>query len=231
MAKLCVLILLLSGGYYLLKDNIIFTDGQTFIDRIGTFIALEGSDEYVIATLKTGETYQEIHCIKTLFGQCLLPTRVEVHPEVFYKYFIKLSELRYSLSDDTLTLRAPQLYLSTPVAMDASSIDHHCQSVMASLNCKETFNTLMDSVSERLKTKGILQKSSIYEKAARSLADTVDHIIRRHEQTIVYKNIAVIFGDEHGETVHWFRYNASYCGARSCTAELSFRQDKRLIIE
>ena len=231
MTKLLVIILLVTVGGYLFKDKIIMTDSHDYSNGISRFIALEGTDEYVIATLKTTETYQQTHCLKELFGQCLLPTRVEVNPEVFYKYFIKLSELRYSLSGDTLILQVPQLYLSTPVAMDSDSIEHRCHATFISFHCKQAFNNLMDTVSGRLIVKGNLQKTSVYEKAAKSLADNINAFLQHQNQKIGYKNIAVHFNDEDGRSEYLFRYNDSYCGAKPCSAEISFGENWHWIIQ
>jgi hypothetical protein len=208
-----------------------FTNNNDYMSNVGRFVKLESNDEYVIATLQTSETYSETHCVETIFGKCILPTRVEVNPDVFYKYFIKLSDLKFALSGETLKLEAPHMYLSTPVPIDPASIQHKCKSTIPNLNCKQTFNSMMNSLSSWLVTNGLVQMESVYEKAAKSLADNINTFLKNQDSKIGYKNISVSFNDEKGNSEHLFRYNNSYCGAKSCLVEISLGENRHLVIQ
>lgn len=231
MTKIILPLVLILGGFLLLKDRLILFNGKDYSTSFARFVSLETNDEYVIATLKTSETYIETHCVQQMFGKCILPTQVEVNPDVFYKYFIKLSELKFESVNDTLKLEAPHLYLSTPVAIDTATIEHKCKSAIPNLNCKETFNQLMDRLSNNLTTKGNSQVDSIYEKAAKSLADNINTFLKTQDNKIGYKNISVTFNNEDGHLEHLFRYNDSYCGAKPCSAEISLGENWHWVIQ
>lgn len=231
MTKILLPLAVIIGSFLLLKDRLILFNGNDYTSSVARFVTLESNDEYVIASLKTTETYTRIHCVEKMFGKCILPTRVEVNPDVFYKYFIKLSELKFALSGDTLNLEAPRLYLSTPVAIDAASIEQRCKSSIPYLNCKATFDSMMDELSNMLTEKGIAQTDSIYEKAAKSLADNINAFLKNQDSRIGYKNIAVTFNDKKGNSVHLFRYNDSYCGSEKCIAEMDLGNNRILIFK
>lgn len=231
MTKTIISLAIIFVGFTLLKDRVVSINGDDYTARISQFVSLENTDEYVIATLKTSEYQTDIHCVETIFSQCILPTQVEVNPDVFYKYFIKLSELRYSLLGDTLQLEIPGLYLSTPVAVDAASLEHRCNSLIPHFNCKATFNHLMDELSSMLNDKGIAQRESIREKAAKSLTDNIHTFLKNQDTRIGYKNISVSFNDESGSPEHFFKFNDSYCGPEQCKAEIVLGNNRRLILK
>ena len=220
-----------SGGYFVLKDRLRVFDGKDYISSVSRFVSVEGVDEYVIATLRTSETHNSIHCVEKVFGKCILPTKVTVEPDVYYKYFIRLGDLRYSIAGDTLNFNVPALYLSTPVAIDPSSLDQKCKTVIPNMNCKSTFNKLMGDLSDILERKGNKQKASVYDKAAKSLADNFHQFIKNNGNEIGYKNIAVTFIDEGSKSQHLFRYNESYCGEEKCSAEIDLGDNRLLIIK
>ena len=89
----------------------------------------------------------------------------------------------------------------------------------------------MDRLSNNLTTKGNSQVNSIYEKAAKSLADNINTFLKTQDNKIGYKNISVTFNNEDGHLEHLFRYNDRYCGAKPCSAEISFGENWHWVIQ
>lgn len=225
------ILLIAIGGLFTLKDKIRLFNPIDYFNSISHFVSLDGRDEYIIATLQTSESYNDTVCVHEAFGKCILPTTVTVEPEVFYKYFIKLGDLKYSISGDTLIFTVPKLYLSTPVPVNLTTIDQKCNSTIPNLNCQSVFNRLMDYISDSLEKKGEKQKPSVYEKAAKTLADNFNRFIINNGEEIWYKNISVTFVDEGSKSVHIFKYNESYCGHEKCNAEIDLWKNSRLFIK
>ena len=91
----------------------------------------------------------------------------------------------------------PDLYLVTPVAFDTATFNPVCHASLFS-NCNKINAQLMSELSEELAAKGMEKMPSIYDAAAKSLADDFYHFVKDGKTGFKYKTIAVGFKKEGG---------------------------------
>lgn len=187
---------------------------------VTSFIALKGADEYVIAELQSHDTFSKRQCSKKILGNCIGYATVDISFEPHYKYYVKLAELNYVIDGDTLVFEAPKLYLSTPVGYQSAHQNTDCDKTLLG-DCNKTRNSLMTELSADLEAKGLANMPSVYEKAAKSLADNFYQFASNNETGFLIKKIAVRFASEGSQSQRVFSYNKSYCGKEPCTIELN----------
>lgn len=187
---------------------------------VTSFIALKGADEYVIAELQSHDTFSKRQCSKKILGNCIGYATVDISFEPHYKYYVKLAELNYIIDGDTLVFEAPKLYLSTPVGYQSAHQNTDCDKTLLG-DCNKTRNSLMTELSADLEAKGLANMPSVYEKAAKSLADNFYQFASNNETGFLIKKIAVRFASEGIQSQRVFSYNKSYCGKEPCKIELN----------
>jgi hypothetical protein len=209
-----IMILAAAVLYFNFGDKIRLLATRDRSNSFSEFVSLEVADEYIVAKLSTHETFEKENA--TFFGHAAF----NVSLLATYKYYIKLGEIQYAVEGDTLVLEVPSLYLSTPVAFESSFLKSKCDKTLFG-NCNEPEKSLMLKLSNELETKGKSRISTIYEKAAKSLADNFYQFAARNEKGVLFKNIAVTFANEGSRSRRMFNYTNSYCGKESCAVELN----------
>ena len=204
--KTIIAFILASSLAYMVYDFSIF-ENRELDSHISQFIALKGGDEYVIAELVTTEHFhRESGKHLKYFDIPIQHADLDVSFRAHFKYYIKLSELEYSMADDTLVFTVPKLYLSTPVAFETSTFKPDCRASLFS-NCEKVSEKLMAALSGDLKEKGLSELPVVYEKAAKALADNFDDFVRNNENIVFHRNIAVVFSDEASPSQRLFSYD------------------------
>ena len=204
--KTIIPFILASSLAYLFYDFSIF-ENRELASHVSQFIALKGGDEYVIAELVTTEhLHRESGKHLKYLDISILHADLAVSLQAHFKYYIKLSELEYSMTDDTLVFTVPKLYLSTPVAFESSTFKPDCQASLFS-NCKKISSKMISELSKDLEEKGLSELPVVYEKAAKALADNFDAFVRNNEIIVFHRNIAVVFSDEAGPSQRLFSYD------------------------
>jgi hypothetical protein len=191
---------------------------------VSQFLDLSGADEYIIAQLVTHENFTK-EKYKYLFDLPIGDTSASISLVAHYKYFIKLSELKYSVMGGDLVFHVPHLYLSTPVSFEFSTVNELCSASLLGVDCAEMLKQLKNEVSNELAKKGLLQVGSVYDKAAKALADNFNNFNNSNRYSVDYKNIAVVFDKEASHSERQFSYNKSYCGSDACSLELNLISD------
>ena len=204
--KTIIAFILASSLAYLVYDFSIF-ENRELASHVSQFIALKGGDEYVIAEMVTTEhLHRESGKHLKYLDIPIQHADLAVSMQVHFKYYIKLSELEYSMADDTLVFTVPKLYLSTPVGFESSTFKPDCQASFFS-NCKKISVKMMSELSKDLEEKGLSELPVVYEKAAKALADNFDDFVRNNENVVFHRNIAVVFSDEAGPSQRLFSYD------------------------
>ena len=204
--KTIIAFILASSLAYLIYDFSIF-ENRELASHVSQFIALKGGDEYVIAELVTTEhLHRESGKHLKYLDIPIQHADLDVSLQAHFKYHIKLSELEYSMADDTLVFNVPKLYLSTPVAFESSTFKPDCQASLFS-NCKKISSKMISELSKDLEEKGLLELPVVYEKAANALADNFDDFVKNNENIVFHRNIAVVFSDEAGPSQRLFSYD------------------------
>ena len=134
--KTIIAFILASSLAYLIYDFSLF-ENRELDTHVSQFIALKGGDEYVIAELVTTEhLHRESGKHLKYLDIPIQHADLDVSLRAHFKYHIKLSELEYSMADDTLVFTVPKLYLSTPVAFESSTFKPDCRASLFS-NCEK----------------------------------------------------------------------------------------------
>lgn len=192
--------------------NVIET--ERYNSSFSQFISLKGTDEFVISVLDTTEI-NETDWVKKILGIPFASVDAEIKLVASYKYYIKLSELKYSIEDDTIVFNVPSLYLSTPVAFDSSTLQRKCDSD-GFATCKGSLNNLTKEITGKLEVKGNAHMSTMYDKSAKTLADNFNSFAKQNND-VDYNNIAVVFANEPSQSRHIFNYNKNDCGNEPCS--------------
>ena len=204
--KTIIAFILASSFAYLIYDFSLF-ENRELDSHVSQFIALKGGDEYVIAELVTTEHFhRESGKHLKYLDIPIQHSDLDVSLRAHFKYHIKLSELEYSMVDDTLVFTVPKLYLSTPVAFESSTFKPDCRASLFS-NCEKVSSKLMSELSGDLEAKGLSELPVVYEKAAKALADNFDDFVRNNENIVFHRNIAVVFTDEASPSQRLFSYD------------------------
>jgi hypothetical protein len=188
---------------FISTDTVIRAHEATEI--IGEFIAVNGSDEYIIATVNEAETIQrERH--KEIFGQRVPGTKtiVNLNLKAAYKYYVKLRELSYTINGNEVLFNVPHLYLSKPVGFD--SITYDCDNGLLG-NCNKVYSQLMAQLPSDLEKIGESKFSTTYQTAAQALADNFHEFVVNNDKGLAVKTISVKFSSEDTNNNHVFHYS------------------------
>ncbi len=148
-----------------------------------------------------------------------------------FKYFVKLSELRYQLEDRVLEIRVPKLYLSTPVAFDTANIKNQSSSSWLGPSSDAMRDELMKKVSDNLRLQGKMQIDNVRDKAAESLAENLNSFFSNNNASGYYDRIKVVFKDDRQQLVRLFEFNNSFCGDKACDFMLELPDNATLIFD
>ena len=207
------------------KSNVHLFDTHAYKPNFSGLSSLKGVDEYVIATLTNKENFQQ-EAFDTVLDVDVDHAWVDVSLEAHFKYHVALSTLKYDMDEDTLVFTVPKLKLSLPVATESSTYKYRCKQKIGPLVktgssfempvCKRAQTKLIVEMSNDLQKKGEAWKVVSYEAAAKGLADNFNAFAKNNDKEIFYKNIAVVFADEHDQHRRVFNYNKNYCGKELC---------------
>lgn len=221
--SVALLWIFMSGGFSILNRH-------QASENFSQFIALQGEDEYVIARLVSHETFSEEAFID-IMGFPIGNTDATVSLVAHYKYFIKLSELTHQLKGDVLILNVPSLYLSTPVAFEFSTVKESGNTFAFGPDKTELIEQIKARASSELSQKGRLQINTVYDKAAKALADNINSFYEANGNSGFHKEIAVIFANEKSPSQRKFSYKNSFCKGGPCKLEINLGKERVLILE
>ena len=203
------------------KSNVRMFDTRTYKPNFSGFKSMKEVDEYVVAESKNIEVFrrEETSSVSHIW--------VEFSEEAYYKYNVALSTLKYNMDGDTLLFTVPKLKLSFPVATNSFTFKDKCKGKIwpfptaKDSSCKlpgfkEPLETLTVQKTSVLQQRGEERKVTMYETAAKSLADHFNEFAKINDKEIFYKNIAVVFSDEPDQPRRVFNYNKNYCGKELC---------------
>ena len=182
-------------------------------------IALEGTDEYVVAQLVSNEEFTT-ETYNNLMGFPIGDTSVRLSLVANYKYYVKLSELTLNVADGIVFIHVPKLYLSTPVAFEFSTVRESWSKFLFGPDGKKLLDELKKDASGKLIIKGKSQVGAVYDKAAKALADNFNSYFNANGYGGYYKNIVVMISSERSQSRRQFNYSNSFCGRESCSLEL-----------
>ena len=123
-----------------------------------------------------------------------------------FNYYLKVSEPEFSLVGDTVIFTVPDLYLVTPVAFDTATFNLVCHASLFS-NCNKNNAQLMSELSGELAAKGSDKMPSIYDVAAKSLADNFYNFVKDGKTGFKYKTIVLGFKKEGDPSRRLFSYD------------------------
>jgi hypothetical protein len=211
------------------KSNVHLFDTRAYKPNFSGLSSLKGVDEYVIAESVNVENFhrESGQSVDGPLGKFTVHhADVDVSEEANYKYYVALSSLKYDMIGDTLLFTVPKLNLSKPVATQSSTFKSICKQTVGLMitsnssfempDCKKALTQLIQAKSNELQEKGEARKISVYEAAAKGLANNFNAFAKNNDKEIYYKNIAVVFADEPDQHRRVFNYNKNYCGKELC---------------
>ena len=202
-----------------------------FEKTAGQYVQINQKDEWVIVEMVNNEIFTK-EGFTYLFDDYLFgESKASISLVANYKYYIKLTELTHELNDRTLTIYAPKLYLSTPVAFDSSTLIEESARRWFGKNPQELLDQLINDISEKLIIKGKLQRRNVREKATRSIAENINSYFMNHGKSRFYNDILVVFKDDKNNVQPKYEFNTGFCGSRTCRFELEFLHGKTLVID
>lgn len=222
LSRITLLIVVGILGWLLFTGKLSWTDSP-LTGIISTFVKINGADKYVIAELKTNETF-----LATELSVFFKDKNANISLGAHYNYYIKLTELTYRIEDGIVYVDAPRLYLLTPVAFNFDSVRETCDGLLG-LGCEEMFVRLKQDMSTDLINKGRLHMNSVYDKAAKSLADNLNGHFIKNGYGRYYKSIVVSFATEGSQSQRQFNYNDSYCDKAPCLLDIDAGKVRELI--
>ncbi len=157
--------------------------------------------------------------------------QAELAVSATFKYFVRLSELRYQLNARVLELRVPALYLSTPVAFDSASIRNRTSSTWLGPSDDTMRDELLKQVSDTLRLQGKMQMDNVRDKAAQSLAENLNQFFRNNDASGYYDQLKVVFEDDEQQLVRSFQFENSFCGEAPCDLMLELADDATLVFD
>jgi hypothetical protein len=166
LSKIMLLIAIGATSWLFFTGKLSWSDSP-LKESFSQFVEINGADKYVITELKTNETFSA-----TKLG-VVKDTNVKISLVAQYKYYIKLTKLTYRIENGVVFVYIPMLYLLTPVAFNFDSVRERCDSLLG-LGCEDLFVRLKQDISADLISKGMSQMSSVYDTAAKSLADNLN---------------------------------------------------------
>ena len=221
-------LLSISVAYFLASGKLALVNTHEVDKSFSQFIAMKGTDEYVIAQLDTHEEFS-IDKFNKVMEFPIGDTHANLSLVANYKYYVKLAELTHHIQAGVVYIDAPKLYLSTPVAFDFASAQENTAKFMFGVDEKALLSQLKNEATEKLRTKGQAQVGVMYDKAAKALADNINNYFKANGLSGNYKDIVVSFGSEGSASKRQFKYNESYCGEKPCRLELNL--GKELILK
>ena len=217
LAKLIILVSLIILAGLILTGKLPLPDTrETVQESFSQFIVQYGTDEYVVASQKTNETFAT-----TEFG--IFDTDAEISLVAHYKFHIKLAELKYHIENGVVFVEIPRLYLSTPVAFNFDTVREKCNGLLG-LKCEKLIQQLKQDVSSDLVSKGLHRIPSLYNMAAKSLADNLNNHFTANGHNDYYKSIVISFIAEGSKSQRQFNYNTDFCEKEPCL--LKFKLNK-----
>jgi hypothetical protein len=202
--------------------SVFFYENTTVLDtkeqsekNVSKFIQIKGVDELVVTEIQNNENFSDSSCTggRVWFTNwCMGRGNVNVSFDAHYKYHVKLGELKYTLEDDTLVFKVPDLYLSKPVGYD--KLATNCDTTGIG-SCSPVYEYLLPNVAGYLENKGILGLQNARENAAKSLADNFFEFAKNNNN-LFFKKISVIFVNENGKSSRDFNYSSGYCEGNPC---------------
>ena len=133
-----------------------------------------------------------------------------------FRYYIKLAELSQKLQGDTLFIQAPELYLSKPIAFEFSTVRVNEQVVAFGPDHQELIDKLKLDISTELAYKGRLHTEAVYDRAAKALAENFNNYFKSNNMHTYYKDIAITFNNESGQSRRRFMFNKGFCDPVPC---------------
>ena len=157
--------------------------------------------------------------------------QAELAVSATFKYFVRLSELRYQLDARVLEIRVPALYLSTPVAFDSASIRDRTTSTLLGPSDDKMRDELLKKVSDTLRLQGKMQMDNVRDKAAQSLAENLNQFFSNNDASGYYDQLKVVFEDDEQQLVRTFQFENSFCGDAPCDLMLELADDATLVFD
>ena len=218
-----VLFLILIGVAILFFQfsNLKLVSSEEFNDSFSSFISIKGEDEYVVASLRSGETVRRQMFNKTIFDLPIGDTEASLSVIANYKYYIRLGDVVHRLADGKLYIDVPDLKLSMPVAFDITSVSE--SSKKTGFGPREEFliKQLRVDMARQLRVKGELQKRSVYEQAAKSLADNFNKYLVENGFSGAYEEIVVSFNGVDNVIRRLYEPMDDDCGYLPCKVNFS----------
>lgn len=215
MSKITLLIVLGVISWLFFTGKLSWSNLIPLKESFSQFVEQNGADKYVITELKTNEIFTA-----TKLNNVVKDTITTISLVAHYNYYIKLAELTYRIEDGIIFIDVPRLYLLIPIAFDFDSVREKCDGLLG-LGCEELFVTLKQDMSTDLINKGKLQMNSIYDKAAKILADNLNGHFTKNGYGRYYKSIVVSFATEGSHSQRQFNYNDSYCEKEPCLLDIN----------
>ena len=218
LAKIIELVfLIILAGLIFIGELPLPDTRETVQESFSQFIAQYGTDEYVVASQKTNETF----VATTEFG--LFDIDAEISLVAYYKFHIKMAELKYHVENGVVFVEIPRLYLSTPVAFNFDTVHEKCNGLLG-LKCEKLLQQLKQNVSSDLVGKGLHQIPSLYNIAAKSLADNLNNYFAANGHNYYYKSIVISFIAEGSKSQRQFNYNTDFCEKEPCLLKLKLNK-------
>lgn len=214
LTKLIILVALLILAWLIFTEKLPLNTGEIVKESVSQFVTQYGRDEYVIASRQTNEKFSI-----TQFG-IFKDTDADISLVAHYKFYIKLAELKYHVENGVVFVEIPRLYLSTPVAFNFDTVREECNGLFG-LECKGLFEQLKQDISSDLVSKGLHQIPTMYDTAAKSLADNLNNYFTANGQHYYYKSIVVNFIAEGSKSHRQFNYNTDFCQTQPCLLKIA----------
>jgi hypothetical protein len=224
LSKIMLLIVIGTISWLFFTGKLSWSNSTPLKESFSQFVEQNGADKYVIAELKTNETFTA-----TKLNNVLKNTNATISLVAHYNYYIKLAELTYRIKDGIVFIHAPRLYLLTPVAFDFDSVREKCNSLLG-LDCGELFVRLKQDMSTDLINKGRSHMISNYATAVKSLADNLNGHFIKNGYGHYYKSIVVSFATEGSQSQRQFNYNDSYCEKEPCLLDMNLDKIREQIV-
>ncbi|MDP3009119.1 MAG: hypothetical protein Q8N30_08630 [Methylococcales bacterium] len=215
LSKITLLIVVGVISWLVVTGKLSWSNSTPLKESFSQFVEQNGADKYVIAELKTNETFTA-----TKLSNVVKDTITTISLVAHYNYYIRQAELTYRIEDGIVFIDAPRLYLLTPVAFDFDSVRETCDGFLG-LGCEEIFVRLKQDISTDLINKGRSHMISNYGTAAKSLADNLNGHFTKNGYGRYYKSIVVSFATESSNSQRQFNYNDSYCDKKPCLLDIN----------
>ena len=185
------------------------------------FVELKGTEELVIAQLTTRETLNK-QSFTQLKGITLGESSGEFSAVAHYKFYTQLSQLHLDLCGRDLSMKAPDLDLSLPVAYESQTVSATAKREWLGMTKAKMLDSLQNEFSSHLAEKGRLSRLSVYPVAAESLAEIIHQFLLNNAQYVEYENVRVQLGVRE----YIFAKARHLCGVSPCNWEIRLPGDR-----